>query len=89
MTVEPLYLKLGTPSRNEMLFRLRDGRRKALASIRTRFIVSCQEPGGLREVIFHRQPTAQDILETLGQHAIVVSVEIQRAPVRARPRMFE
>jgi hypothetical protein len=89
MTCEPLYPKLGTPWRNEVLSRLREGRRKALASMRTRFIVSCQEAGAIREVVFLSQPSAQDILETLGQHAIVVSVEIQRAPARARPQMFE
>ena len=89
MTAVPLYLTLGVPSGSEVLSRLRDGRRKALASVGTRFIVSCRQDGTVRKVIFDRQPTAQDILEKLGQNAVVVGVEFQRAPVRVRPQMFE
>jgi hypothetical protein len=89
MTSERLYLKLGAPSEGEALARMREGRKKALASIEMRFTVSYEDRGAIRKVVFDRQPTARDILHSLGDTAIVVSVEVERAPMRQRPLMLE
>lgn len=89
MALEPLYLNFGLSSGRDVLARLREGRRRALASIETRFVVSCQQGGRVREVVFDRQPTAQDIVEKLGGWAIILGVDIQRGPVRNQPRMLD
>ena len=89
MTARPLYRSFGLPSRDEVLSRVREGRKKALASIEMRFTVSCQVEDGIRELVFDRQPTAQDIIEQIGHDAVVVSIEARRVPLRERPRMFD
>jgi hypothetical protein len=89
MTARVLYKNFGLPSRDEVLSRVREGRKKALASVEMRFTVSCQVEDGIRELIFDRQPTAQDIIEQIGHDAVVVSIEAQRVPLRERPRMFD
>jgi hypothetical protein len=89
MTARPLYLSLGLPSGDEVLYRMRQGRKKALASIEMRFTVSCRVGDLIRELVFDHQPTAQDIVERIGHDAVVISIEAQRMPMRERPQIFE